>query len=479
MRHCNIARELSCWLVLSGLLSQCSWSAPPQLSGRLPIIDTLEVLLQGSHAGTLVASLSQRADTTENSIVLSVDMSDQSGTASQHLQLEEQRRYDSSGALVSARQRMSADAGVNEWTLTAAASGRTGRLSVIAAGETTSRDIGPLHEHIGALKALYAGILSNSLHAGERWTDTAVELTSGESVVTETTCEEVPSNRNDNCWVFACTNNLLQRREIWKLDCRGKTVYRDMYPYTCLKNRGNGAVTGENNSNVSLFDMMKVAAARPADVARELISVSFDNKQAVDSSVARFFRRRNASYVLLPLPRQCTAGEGSLSAAETAALLAPTATLQSGHPKIRRLADSLRASGKSSASPCELVGRYNHWVYSALRKKTSPTFSSALETLEAGYGDCGEHAVLLAALLRSPGIPARVVAGLLYVVADKGYYYHAWVMAYTGSWIFADPSHDCFPAWRDRIPLVLDDDGTKLTALARVIGRTSVAYVKR
>jgi len=87
--------------------------------------------------------------------------------------------------------------------------------------------------------------------------------------------------------------------------------------------------------------------------------------------------------------------------------------------------------------------------------------------------------VLLAALLRASGIPARVVAGLLYVNENKDIFITAWVSAYTGTWIFADLSHDCFPAWRDRIPLVLDDDGDKIHRHARVIGRTSVTYVKR
>ena len=103
--------------------------------------------------------------------------------------------------------------------------------------------------------------------------------------------------------------------------------------------------------------------------------------------------------------------------------------MQVTHEKIVSHANSLRGD---AANSCELVGRYNRYVFEKLDKKNTATFSSALETLNAGFGDCGEHAVLLAALLRASGIPARVVLGWC-MLSEKRYYYHAWVMAFTGS----------------------------------------------
>lgn len=58
-----------------------------------------------------------------------------------------------------------------------------------------------------------------------------------------------------------------------------------------------------------------------------------------------------------------------------------------------------------------------------------------------GEGDCTEHAVLLAALARARGLPARVVIGSLVEVVgeETGAYGHAWTEVYDGEvWRRAD-----------------------------------------
>jgi hypothetical protein len=76
-------------------------------------------------------------------------------------------------------------------------------------------------------------------------------------------------------------------------------------------------------------------------------------------------------------------------------------------------------------------------------------FASALESFDTREGDCTEHAVLLAALCRAAGIPARVVMGLEYVMGVWGG--HAWNEVWiAGTWYpldatngygYADPLH--------------------------------------
>jgi transglutaminase-like putative cysteine protease len=112
-----------------------------------------------------------------------------------------------------------------------------------------------------------------------------------------------------------------------------------------------------------------------------------------------------------------------------------------------------------------------------VRKKNAAVFSNALETLHAGYGDCGEHAALLTALLRAAGVPARVALGLLYVESKKGYFYHVQVLAYAGEWILADPTWDVFPASGRFVPLIIDDTGSKAMLLSRLVGRIKIGYV--
>jgi transglutaminase-like putative cysteine protease len=77
------------------------------------------------------------------------------------------------------------------------------------------------------------------------------------------------------------------------------------------------------------------------------------------------------------------------------------------------------------------------------RKGLSTAFASASETLRSRSGDCTEHAVLLAALLRAQGIPARVASGLVYAESFAGernvFAWHMWTQGQIdGAWIDLD-----------------------------------------
>ena len=71
------------------------------------------------------------------------------------------------------------------------------------------------------------------------------------------------------------------------------------------------------------------------------------------------------------------------------------------------------------------------------RKDLSTAFGSASEAARTQGGDCTEHAVLLAALLRAKGIPSRVASGLVYVPAmagqGPGFGWHLWTQALVGA----------------------------------------------
>jgi hypothetical protein len=71
------------------------------------------------------------------------------------------------------------------------------------------------------------------------------------------------------------------------------------------------------------------------------------------------------------------------------------------------------------------------------RSGYSQAFASAAEVIDSGEGDCTEHAVLLAALCRARGIPARVAIGLVYI--DQAFCYHMWTEVHIGGrWIPLD-----------------------------------------
>jgi hypothetical protein len=66
-------------------------------------------------------------------------------------------------------------------------------------------------------------------------------------------------------------------------------------------------------------------------------------------------------------------------------------------------------------------------------------FAGVREVLDSRSGDCTEHALLLAALLRKRGVPARIAYGFL--LTETGFIGHAWTEAFTGArWFSLDPS---------------------------------------
>src|SRR5207244_8373563 len=76
---------------------------------------------------------------------------------------------------------------------------------------------------------------------------------------------------------------------------------------------------------------------------------------------------------------------------------------------------------------------------------------SAARVLETARVDCNEAATLFVALARSTGLPARTVAGLIYL--NGRFYYHAWAEVYLNDWIAVDPTFDQFPADAAHIPI--------------------------
>lgn len=71
----------------------------------------------------------------------------------------------------------------------------------------------------------------------------------------------------------------------------------------------------------------------------------------------------------------------------------------------------------------------------------SQAFATAAQVAESRKGDCTEHAVLLAALARARGIPARVAVGLVYTeqTGRPAFGYHMWNEVYIGNrWLPLD-----------------------------------------
>ncbi len=121
--------------------------------------------------------------------------------------------------------------------------------------------------------------------------------------------------------------------------------------------------------------------------------------------------------------------------------LAATLFLDHQDPEVRRLLDGAEpadADGGPGASTAgggaESARRLERFVHGYVSRKDLDTgFATASEVARSRRGDCTEHAVLLAALLRAAGIPSRVVTGLVYLDrfagAEEVFGYHMWVQA--------------------------------------------------
>lgn len=111
-------------------------------------------------------------------------------------------------------------------------------------------------------------------------------------------------------------------------------------------------------------------------------------------------------------------------------------------PRIIALKDeALRGVEAEPVPQAEALRAFVHRYL--IHKDLGTGFATATEVAASRRGDCTEHAVLLAALLRAAGIPARVVSGLLYVEEFAGerevFGYHMWAEALIGgSWLDLD-----------------------------------------
>jgi hypothetical protein len=127
--------------------------------------------------------------------------------------------------------------------------------------------------------------------------------------------------------------------------------------------------------------------------------------------------------------------------------LEPNVYVQSDHPRIREIAQAQTQGLRTTREVCQRLERF---VSDSITKKDlSVGYASAVEALDSRQGDCTEHAVLLAALCRSLGIPAKVVTGLMYTDDEQGalgasagagvFAPHAWVCVWSGGrWVPLD-----------------------------------------
>jgi transglutaminase-like putative cysteine protease len=108
----------------------------------------------------------------------------------------------------------------------------------------------------------------------------------------------------------------------------------------------------------------------------------------------------------------------------------PNPFIESDDPQIVQAA---AANGGADPDPWTTAVRLEAFVKAYLEEVNfSQLFATAGEAFRSKKGDCSEHAMLLCALLRARGIPARTAVGLVYVEGAQAFGYHMWTEAYIG-----------------------------------------------
>lgn len=185
------------------------------------------------------------------------------------------------------------------------------------------------------------------------------------------------------------------------------------------------------------------AAARLShgDIATAMASTQRQSVADIEDGWGRLDVRRDAvptSPAAFPAP-----------SSEHDAFLTPTVYVEADDPVIAARAREITEGARDSWHAADRVSR---WVYAYIEDKTlDKGFATARQTLDSRTGDCTEHTMLAVALTRAAGIPARILAGVVW--QRDAFYYHFWYEAYVGGWVAMDPTLGQSPADARRIQL--------------------------
>ncbi len=176
-------------------------------------------------------------------------------------------------------------------------------------------------------------------------------------------------------------------------------------------------------------------------------------------------------------------GDGAAGPTEPGAeYLEPNALITSQDEEVRRQAHRVTQTVNDPWGKVQLI---NHWVFASIQDKNfASAFAPASEVVRNLSGDCTEHAVLAAAMLRAVGVPSRVVTGLVYFRDDrlktKGFGYHMWDEVYVNQrWVAIDPTFDQTTV--DAVHIKLSESSLKgvspfetFVPLLKVIGKLDI-----
>ena len=188
---------------------------------------------------------------------------------------------------------------------------------------------------------------------------------------------------------------------------------------------------------------------RPRDATRVVIDLSVEGEAsmpAIPSAGGQRAEVQEGGRVRLTVSTEESQAATSEEIADPA-FLESSQMVGAADPSVAELAEKAlaRQEGTDAAAKAEAIRAF---VHRYIREKSLDVgFASATEVARNREGDCSEHGVLTAAMLRAADIPSRVVVGLIYVDefvgAEAIFGYHMWSQALVdGKWVDYDATLD-------------------------------------
>ena len=220
------------------------------------------------------------------------------------------------------------------------------------------------------------------------------------------------------------------------------------------------------NGAVDLTQVASIPSNQKIANPQKLTAIEIKISGIRDLPMAIYGGRQKFSRGVLTITREAMPDGASQDIPKGLQLfLQPSPLVQSNAPEMKKQMEKIVLSADSSSVKLQKIVS---WVYRFVEKKPVLSVPNALEVLKNKSGDCNEHAVLTAALLRAAGIPAQIETGLVYL--NGRFYYHAWNAAYVGAWVTVDAVFNQIPADVTHLRLTRGEGGEQLDLLG-VMGK--------
>ncbi|MCK5807641.1 transglutaminase domain-containing protein [bacterium] len=199
----------------------------------------------------------------------------------------------------------------------------------------------------------------------------------------------------------------------------------DMLSSSALINRGKTINRPRNTKEVTFVIRGKNIPEIPASCSQEIIKMDGENIKIISKSHAK-----------------C---RGSASLADITGNIYEDIN----NPLIQKTAKKLFSTSHSNA---EFIQKTISYVFDRISDKSYKHGSlSASEALKKRSGDCTEHSTLLSALLKSQGVPVKMLYGIV-LTKDNRFFFHNWNAVFNGNtWTPVDATMNLIPTDASRI----------------------------